>query len=101
MCGTAATAVAGVGDRAARSFSLLTSSLSGRMSRMIFPTPTELCDFRRSMGALAVLRRRPAVIMVFAELTACHECAAEISGVGVRDGCGKGTIQDGFISGLF
>ena len=41
------------------------------------------------------------MITVFAELTACHECAAEISGVGVRDGCGKGTIQDGFISGLF
>ena len=34
-----------------------------------------LCDLRRSMGALAVLRRRPAVMTVFAEFCACHECA--------------------------
>ena len=83
-----------VGGRAAFSFSLFTSSLAGRMSRIILPTPIELCDLRRSMGALAVLRRRPALITVFAEFCACHECAVDISGVGARDGWGKGTVGD-------
>ena len=78
-----------VGDLAA--FSPVTSTLHGRMSKIILPTQTEVCDLRRSMGALAVLSRRPAVMTVVAECCACHECAAAISVDGVREGWGRGT----------
>ena len=95
ICGTETiVAVERVGGRAAFSFSLFTSSLAGSMSRIILPTPMELCDLRRSMGALAVLRRRPAVTTVFAEFCACQECAVDISDTGVRDGRGSGTVGD-------
>ena len=83
ICGTGAivtvaAVVERVGGRAAFSFSLFTSSLAGRMSRIILPTPMEPCDLRRSMGALAVLNRRPALTTVFAEFCACQECAVDM-----------------------
>ena len=61
------------------------------MSRIILPTQTELCDLARSIGALAVLSRRPAVMTVVAEWWACQEWAVAISLAGERDGWGNGT----------
>ena len=67
---------------------------------MILPTPRLECecDLTRSMGALAVLRRRPAVITVAAECCACQECATEITGEGERDGWGSCAVGKGSMS---
>ena len=48
---------------------------------------------RRSAGALAVLRRRPAVVTVSAEFCACQECAAAISPAGESDGWGSWAVK--------
>ena len=56
---------------------------------MILPTPRLECDLVRSMGALAVLRRRPALMTVVAEFWACQERAVAMSVDESRDGCGS------------